>query len=67
MKYPKWDEYNDAKKYKAVKKELELETRNATTKADLLNMVEFLFDCMDESLRGDFEDELMREAKHGED
>jgi hypothetical protein len=42
MKYPYWNEYDNAKKWKAVAAELSLETNNATTKADLTNMVKFL-------------------------
>jgi hypothetical protein len=42
MKYPNWNEYDNAKKWKAVAAELTLETNNATTKADLTNMVKFL-------------------------
>lgn len=42
MKYPNWNEYDSAKKWKAVADEVNLETNNATTKADLTNMVKFL-------------------------
>lgn len=42
MKYPNWGEYDNAKKWKAVADEVNLETNNATTKADLTNMVKFL-------------------------
>jgi len=42
MKYPNWNEYDSAKKWQAVADEVTLETNNATTKADLTNMVKFL-------------------------
>jgi UDP-N-acetylglucosamine:LPS N-acetylglucosamine transferase len=42
MKYPYWNEYDNAKKWKAVEAELAMETNNATTKADLTNMIKFL-------------------------
>jgi len=42
MKYPNWNEYDKSKKWKAVADEVKLETNNATTKADLTNMVKFL-------------------------
>lgn len=45
MKYPKenWNELSDAQKMFGIKKELDLETHNATTKDDLLMMLEWLY------------------------
>lgn len=42
MKYPNWNEYDNAKKWRATADELKLETNNGTTKSDLLNIVKFL-------------------------
>lgn len=42
MKYPKWNEYSNSTKWKAVADEVELETHNGTTKADLVNIIKFL-------------------------
>ena len=44
MKYPFWNEYDDERKWSAIEREIELETHNATTKDDLLNMMFFMRD-----------------------
>ena len=46
MKY-NWESMTDEQKARAIKRELELETHNGTTKDDLLNMLRWL--CEEES------------------
>jgi NTP pyrophosphatase (non-canonical NTP hydrolase) len=41
MKY-NWDKMNDTQKASAIRKEMELDTHNGTTKDDLLNMLRWL-------------------------
>lgn len=55
MKYKHWDEYSDAKRWEISKKEAALETNNATTKEDMINMIRFLVDCVDPNLREEFD------------
>lgn len=43
-KYQNWAELPDEKKIIAIKRELELDTHNATTKDDLIDMLQFLWD-----------------------
>lgn len=42
MKYPKWKEYSDGAKWRAISDEVALETHNGTTKLDFINIVRFL-------------------------
>jgi hypothetical protein len=42
MKYSKWNDYTDYQKQLAITRELELDSHNGTTKADLLNMIHFV-------------------------
>ena len=46
MKY-NWESMTDEQKEKAIRREIELETHNGTTKDDLLNMLRWL--CEEES------------------
>lgn len=43
MKY-NWDKMTEQQKIKAVQHEIDLETRNGTTKDDLLNIIRWLWD-----------------------
>ena len=47
MKYNNWNEMSDAQKYEVFKKEADLETHNATTKDDLVNIVKWLWNRFD--------------------
>ena len=57
MKYKYWDEYSDAQRWKIAKHEATLETHNATTKEDMMNIIKFLVQIADPYVTEDLEDE----------
>lgn len=70
MKYKWWDRYTEARKWQIAHKEANMETHNATTKEDMINMIRFLVDCVDPNLREEFDFEnsqvypSVNEAQH---
>lgn len=55
MKYKWWERYTEARKWQIAHKEANMETHNATTKEDMINMIRFLVDCVDPNLREEFD------------
>lgn len=62
MKYKHWDEYSDAQRWKISKYEAALETHNATTKEDMMNIIKFLVQIADPYVTEDLEDEWKMEV-----
>lgn len=65
MKYKYWDEYTDSYKLQICLKESRLETNNATTKADLINMIKFMAQILDENVVEELEQEWQEYAEKG--
>ena len=55
MKYICLERYTEARKWHIAHKEASMETHNATTKEDMINMIRFLVDCVDPNLREEFD------------
>ena len=63
MKYKHWEEYTDAHKLQLCLKEARLETNNATTKADLTNIIKFMAQILGPYVVEDLEDEWKMEVE----
>lgn len=62
MKYKNWDDLRDAERWTISQKEANMETHNATTKEDMINIIKFLVQIADHQLvtEFEFEEEVMK-------